>query len=365
MHSPDKRRGGSHVLRTGPTRHGHGTASATTGSSTGGGGSNNNSGNKSDGDALPAPPPKAAMASGGMSPDEAHDGALRRELRQRDDETRRQRLQIRGLKDWVSTSTRSDGQTSDEVFADSLARLANGLQNWVIVHFRRAKLDLSNVDEATLAELGELVPLYRDLANTAKIHMLQAVVSKILVDMVFSAYFVGLSDEQTQHFTQMEKLLSSFAASDEAVNQWRSSTLALVRRDAAQLLQAETGAVVESVVARVNRILDAMTAQHSPGDARDSALRALVNSSIELARLLVVQRAVLRVHVPEVLPHQRVRFEPDTMEDVGGLEDHALTEREIDCVVFPGVIKHGDESGGQMQFRNVIAKARVLCKPGD
>ncbi|KAF4508352.1 hypothetical protein G6O67_004745 [Ophiocordyceps sinensis] len=69
--------------------------------------------------------------------------------------------------------------------------------------------------------------------------------------------------------------------------------------------------------------------------------------------------------MPEVLPHTRVVFEPATMEDVGGLEEEALTTREIDCVVFPGIIKHGDESGGQMQFRNVIAKARVLCSPGD
>lgn len=271
-----------------------------------------------------------------------------------------------------------------------------------------ARQDVSKADEATLAELGELVPTYASLLHTAKIHMLQSIVSKMLVDMVFNAYFFGLSDEETRHFRRMEDLLCSFgasfspfpypahmvlaapapsrawltpvlpaAASDEAVNQWRSSTLALFRREAPRLLHDETGTCVESVIARINRILDAITTTPLPpssleqpaasraSEARDAALRVLVSSSVDLARLLAVQRAVLRVHMPEVLPHTRVVFEPATMEDVGGLEEEALTTREIDCVVFPGIIKHGDESGGQMQFRNVIAKARVLCSPGD
>jgi hypothetical protein len=65
---------------------------------------------------------------------------LRRELKERDDEIRSLRSQIRGLKEFVSTSTRTDDQTSDEVFGDGMARLGNGLQNWVITNFRRAKL---------------------------------------------------------------------------------------------------------------------------------------------------------------------------------------------------------------------------------
>lgn len=64
----------------------------------------------------------------------------RQELRAKDEEIRALRGQVRGLKEWVSTSTRADGQTSDEVFGDGMARLGNGLQNWVISHFRKVKL---------------------------------------------------------------------------------------------------------------------------------------------------------------------------------------------------------------------------------
>ena len=78
----------------------------------------------------------------------------------------------------------------------------------------------------------------------------------------------------------------------------------------------------------------------------------------------MVQKAVLRVYMPEILPHQRVLFEVDCMEDIGGEDEDGLEGREICCVVFPGVIKRGDENGrSTTEFRNVIAKARVLCSP--
>jgi hypothetical protein len=52
------------------------------------------------------------------------------------------------------------------------------------------------------------------------------------------------------------------------------------------------------------------------------------------------------------------------MEDVGGEDEEALVDREISCVVFPGLIKKGDESGSHLNvYRNVIAKARVFCIP--
>ncbi|KAK7424358.1 hypothetical protein QQX98_000626 [Neonectria punicea] len=296
--------------------------------------------------------------------DELREGwaVLRRELKERDDEIRGLRGQVRGLKEWVSSSTRTEGQECDETFGDGMTRLGNGLQNWVIVNFRKAKLNLEGLDEATLAELNELVPMCEELVHTAKVHLLQSIVSRILVDMVFNSYFVGLSDEQEQQFRQMEKMLSSFAVSDEPVNQWRSSTLTILRRDAPEQLATAAAAVTEAVLSRITRLLDAL-AGTAPSDARDSGLRVLVNNSIELARLLVVQRAVLRIHMPAILPHQRVVFEPETMEDLGGEDEEALATRELCCVAFPGVIKHGDENGGHLQYRNVIVKARVLCSP--
>lgn len=150
--------------------------------------------------------------------------------------------------------------------------------------------------------------------------------------------------------------------SPEAVNQWRAMTLTLLRKEGSTKLQQETTTIVNNVVSRVNRILNAITDTNTT-DARDQALHILVNSSVELARLLAVQKAVFKVTMPILLPHQRIVFEASSMDDIGGEEEENLTAREICCVTFPGIMKFGDENGGHPQFQNAIAKARVLCSP--
>lgn len=145
------------------------------------------------------------------------DGAWRdmmaSELAGRDEEIRSLRAQVRGLKEWVSTSTRADGtaSVSDEVFGEGWARLGNGLQNWVITNFRKAKVDLSQATEATLKDLAELIPMYEELlARGAKAHLLQSVVSRILAQEVFGAYFVGLVPEQEEQIRRAEMLMATF-----------------------------------------------------------------------------------------------------------------------------------------------------------
>ncbi|KAI1471183.1 uncharacterized protein F4812DRAFT_169371 [Daldinia caldariorum] len=286
---------------------------------------------------------------------------LRKEIKERDDEIRSLKGHISGLKQWVSTNTARGHQTSDEEFGDSMAKLGNGLQNWVIVHFRRAKLDFTHADEAAIRDLAELVPMYEQVAVSAKVHLLQNVVSSILVETVFESYFVGLPEDQTRQLTQIENYLRSIS-SIEAVNQWRATTLTILRKEATPRMQEEMTLVIESVVSRINHILDTIT-DASATEARDNALRALVHNSVELARLLVVQKATFKVYMPKIYPHQRTLFEASTMEDIGAEDEDNLAGREICCVTFPGIIKTGDENGDHPHFKNVVAKARVLCNP--
>ncbi|KAK3387215.1 AKAP7 2'5' RNA ligase-like domain-containing protein [Podospora didyma] len=272
---------------------------------------------------------------------------LKRDREERDREIRDLRAQIHGLKEWVSTSTRADGQaqTSDEVFGDSMARLGNGLQNWVLVNFRRAKIDLCKASESTITELSRLVPMYEELASIAKVHLLQSIISQLLVELVFDAYFIGLSSDQAEQVTQVECFLASFASSPEPINQWRSLTLTILKKAAGEKMQTETANITEGVVSIVNHLLESITDSKAT-DTRDQGLRALITSAIELSRLLVVQKAVLKVTMPQILPHQKIMFDASTMEDIGGEDEESLSEREICCAIFPGIIKRGDESGG-------------------
>ena len=98
-------------------------------------------------------------------------------------------------------------------------------------------------------------------------------------------------------------------------------------------------------------------------ETRDQALRALINSSIELSRLLRVQKAVFTITMPSLEGHQRTMFDKESMEDIGGEDEDMLSDRELCCVTFPGIVKAGDENGERGYLRNVVAKIRVLCAP--
>jgi activating signal cointegrator complex subunit 1 len=67
--------------------------------------------------------------------------------------------------------------------------------------------------------------------------------------------------------------------------------------------------------------------------------------------------------MPRIEDHQRIMFDAEMMEDIGGEDEDTLSEREIRCVTFPGIVKSGDENGEKSYLRNVVAKIRVLCAP--
>ncbi len=145
------------------------------------------------------------------------------------------------------------------------------------------------------------------------------------------------------------------------MNQWRSITLSILRKESSKL-QTETTAVIERVVQEVNTVMDSIAdVKHT--EARDQALRTLINSSIELSRLLRVQKAVFSIMMPSIVDHQRTMFDADSMEDIGGEDEDMLNDREIRCVTFPGIVKAGDENGERSHLRNMVAKTRVLCEP--
>jgi chromosome segregation ATPase len=70
---------------------------------------------------------------------------LKSDLKHKDEEISRLRAQVKGLKDFVSTNSRTDDQVTDEVFGELMQRLGNGIQNWVIQNFRKAKIGISSI----------------------------------------------------------------------------------------------------------------------------------------------------------------------------------------------------------------------------
>lgn len=146
------------------------------------------------------------------------------------------------------------------------------------------------------------------------------------------------------------------------MNQWRSTTLSILRKESLHKLQTETDSVVGSIVQQVNLIL-ASISDVSTTEPRDNSLRVLINSAIDLSRLLRVQKAVFTIIMPPIEDYQRTMFDSETMEDIGGEDEETLSQRDIRCITFPGILKSGDENGERGHLRNVVAKIRVLCAP--
>ncbi|KFY25321.1 hypothetical protein V493_04704, partial [Pseudogymnoascus sp. VKM F-4281 (FW-2241)] len=287
----------------------------------------------------------------------------RRDAQCREAEVEGLRAQVRGLKEFVSTSGRSEGQVTDEVIAEGFSALGSGLQNWVLRNFRRAKMDVKGVGEETRERLEELCPLWEVIAGTAKVHLIQSIVSMLLVKRVFQRYFVGLPEEREKELMGFEAWLATTSGSGGDVNQWRSSTLGLInKKGSLDNLGVKTEEVAASVVREATAILEGITDVEQDG-GREVALRALVLEAIGLSRMLRVQKAIFKPIMTVVEGHQINIFDAETMDDIGGEDEETLEGRDILCMTFPGVLKEGDEKGERMQLRNVIARAKVVCSP--
>ncbi len=55
--------------------------------------------------------------------------------------------------------------------------------------------------------------MYEELRQSSKVNLLQSLVSRLLVELVFDVYFVGLSPDVARQFTQMETFLAAFGMS--------------------------------------------------------------------------------------------------------------------------------------------------------
>lgn len=70
--------------------------------------------------------------------------------------------------------------------------------------------DTDKADEEVQEQLLRLVPTYQSLASSSKVHLIQSLVSRLLVEHIFEAYFIGLPSEQAEKLSEAEKYLGTF-----------------------------------------------------------------------------------------------------------------------------------------------------------
>lgn len=72
------------------------------------------------------------------------------------------------------------------------------------------KPDVDKANNETKEILLRLVPTYETLAAASKIHFIQSIISRLLVDTIFEEYFIGLPRSRADELRNMETYLRSF-----------------------------------------------------------------------------------------------------------------------------------------------------------
>ena len=80
-----------------------------------------------------------------------------------------------------------------------------------------ARLDVEKANGETSEQLLQLVPTYESLAASSKVHLIQSLVSRLLVDRIFNEYFIGLSKEHADDLSKVEKYLGEFGETNLTV----------------------------------------------------------------------------------------------------------------------------------------------------
>jgi hypothetical protein len=197
------------------------------------------------------------------------------------------------------------------------------------------------------------------------------------------------------------------------LNAHRSTTLSILRRSQdpslLQSLQRATQTLATSLVSLLS-LLTGVASTHS----HFQLLQGLVENAVSLSRLMKVQRAVIRTFqfsVSDGDGDKGTWFDAKTMEDIGHNDDDSEDDDEADydedhgadhenksvssrttngaegpptkdnkllsetskpkrrkrkrvqLVVFPGVVKRGDEMGEHVdEYTNVLTRTKVLCE---
>ena len=307
------------------------------------------------------------------------------ELRQLRDELEGANEQVRMLQQQILASKQNDDLLVDrdvDYFDVQCQNLCGRVQQWVlrfskfsdgracyyasevriekiVDRFENAMLDGSDVD-------GYL----QDRVKRRDVFM--SVAMTMISEYIFTRYLFGLDREHRSKLKALEKTLAE-AGPMKAVSKWRATTLTLLsKRDAFRAQRAQDS---EAVALEIYDTLAAFLPPPSPLVQQiQESLRHVVSSAVDLSIEMRTQRAQYMM-LPTLTPEydtngdlaRKVYFNASLMNERSGLtssnEGLEAQQAVVRIVLFPPVVKKGDESGvGDEEI--VVCPAQVLTAPG-
>ncbi|CAZ84319.1 unnamed protein product [Tuber melanosporum] len=196
-----------------------------------------------------------------------------------------------------------------------------------------------------------------------------AVVMRMVWELVFTRYLFGLEAEERRKLLSLEKILTDIGA-PAAVHQWRATTLTLLSQRPA--FPPKRDADIESVVATIlSQLSTLLPPPQQYTQLAHSSLTSIITSAVSLAIDMRTQRAeyvMLRPPAPTYDENgdvnNTVPFISSRMANRGSdpatdaeLEAEGAT---VKAILFPMVIRRGDEYGERYERESVVLKMQVL-----
>ncbi|RPB00686.1 hypothetical protein L873DRAFT_1834987 [Choiromyces venosus 120613-1] len=196
-----------------------------------------------------------------------------------------------------------------------------------------------------------------------------AIIMRMVWELVFTRYLFGLEAEERRKLLSLEKILTDVGA-PAAVHQWRATTLTLLSQRPA--FTPKRNADIETVVSTILHQLSTLLPPPSQYTRlAHSSLTTIITSAVALAVEMRTQRAeyvMLRPPAPtydengdvnNTVPFVAARManrgtDPVTDEE---LEAEGAT---VKAVLFPTLIRRGNEFGEGYEVESVVLKMQVL-----
>ncbi|KAK5116890.1 hypothetical protein LTR62_006611 [Meristemomyces frigidus] len=290
--------------------------------------------------------------------------------------------QIRALQVQIQASKSRDFLTvrDEDYFDGACQKLCQHVQQWVL---RFSKLSDNRVcrlstelrDDKIEARLDNAIldgsdvdKLLGDRVRRRDVFM--SVVMTMVWEYVFTRYLFGMDREQRQKLKALEKILQEVGP-PRAVSQWRATTLTLLskRPDFARQCALDTEAVMQEVYSLLYALLPP---PESAKKQLQASLLKVMGVAADLAIEMRTQRAEY-IMLPPLQPEydingdlvRKVHFNASLMNERSGLfssNEELESERGVvKIVLFPLVVKKGDESGeGEEEI--VVCPAQVLVQ---
>lgn len=282
--------------------------------------------------------------------------ALAEQLHAAEKEANDRRRQLLDLKQNISAITRTESQVTDSELAERMEQLFNRIRGWIVSNYRRSKLQTDTISEDAAGIIATIAPDHAALPGHAKIHLYSGIVAKITTRIVNGDFLWDLPGEGA--ISHIRGAMEIFKDTTPAFQHWRALSMRLLRDN--EGFRQRTKELCTETADQTLPLLQEISGFAATGESR-LQLYSIFEECANLALLFHMQRAYYQVQMPPIDPSNILMFDPVTMENVNVSEDGEMQKVQIDIVVFPSVVKHGDEAGTNLQLRNVITKAKVFC----